>query len=121
MDDKGVQGLNLPPVGNENPGNKISAVQSKFTSHFEQKQRKTAPKQSCREILYDGRNNKLLNVRVNLRGNWPKKTPKLPSGKKKNALKYYTLSGKEIKHNEKDQNDNCTFVSLDVYGKKAPL
>lgn len=113
-----VQGLNLPPVGNENGGN-MSAGQSKFPTHFEQKEKKTNSKQ-YKDSSFERKAANLLNIRVNLRGNWPKKSSKITM-KKKNALKYYTLSGKEVKHSFEHDDGTCTVVKLDVHGRKAPL
>ncbi|XP_065055172.1 uncharacterized protein LOC135683751 [Rhopilema esculentum] len=111
--------LNLPPVYNEQ--SRASTSLSKKPATLEESKRKrTVEKQLIKEGQLEAKCVNFTNVRVNLRGNWPKHTSKRVRNSKKNALRYYNLNGEEVAQRKFD-NSGKTSVTLDVNGKKAYL
>ena len=119
LKDNASPDLNLPPVYNEQ--SRASTSLSKKPATLEESKRKrTVEKKLIKEGQLEAKCVNFTNVRVNLRGNWPKHTSKRVRNNKKNALRYYNLNGEEVAQRKFD-NSGKTNVTLDVNGKKAYL
>ena len=116
-----VQGVSLPPVGNESSRSIFSTAQPKLRKHAEQKDAKAVPKERYKKVLCGGKNSsKILNFAVNLRNNRPKIPPRILRKKKENTIAYYTLSGKEVETRMKDRAVKYNFTDSDIFRMKAP-
>lgn len=113
--------MNLPPVGKEKGGGRLSAIRSKFLTHFVEKQKKAVAKQQCTDSFLGRKSVNHANTRVTLRGNWQRKPSKSLSSKSKNVLKYLTLSGKEVRQRDGNGNGTSNAINFDINGRKAHL